>query len=179
MPHVVKGSRTSSATDNKSVTRLFSALLSHRRLRTTSVGRLYGGRETHVMALSSSLLQVLVPAQRPSLGKSLYKSAICKRPPKIAGGQNACIKEFPSMGKCKTISEKNTLSIPDRDSSQDIPVINRLAACLDYADTKIKGKFKFTDTIKAIPIAPKSKVPGAGAKVTLVGWGRTTFESEL
>nr|CAD7434879.1 unnamed protein product [Timema monikensis] len=29
----------------------------------------------------------------------LYKSAICKRPPKIAGGKNASIKEFPFMAE--------------------------------------------------------------------------------
>nr|CAD7407857.1 unnamed protein product [Timema poppensis] len=72
--------------------------------------------------------------------KGLYKSSICKRPPKIVGGKNVSIKEFPFM---------------------------------------IKGKFKFTDNIQVIPIAPKSKVPGEGAKVKLVGWGWTAFESVI
>nr|CAD7411842.1 unnamed protein product [Timema cristinae] len=74
MPHMVKGSRTSSASENKSVMivqmMLVSSLFSHRRLRTASIGRLYIGRETHVMAQSASFLQVLAPAQRPPLKES-------------------------------------------------------------------------------------------------------------
>nr|CAD7415376.1 unnamed protein product [Timema poppensis] len=38
----------------------------------------------------------------------------------------------------------------------------------------IKGEFGFSDTVKAIPIAPRSKVPSKG-EVTLAGWGRIHF----
>ncbi|CAG2065592.1 unnamed protein product, partial [Timema podura] len=44
----------------------------------------------------------------------------------------------------------------------------------DVAIIKIKGEFTFSDTVKAIPIASKSKAPSKG-DVTLAGWGRTKF----
>ncbi|CAG2059783.1 unnamed protein product, partial [Timema podura] len=42
----------------------------------------------------------------------------------------------------------------------------------------IEGEFIFSDTVKTIPIAPKSKVPNKG-EVTLAGWGRIKFYNSL
>nr|CAD7444352.1 unnamed protein product [Timema bartmani] len=48
----------------------------------------------------------------------------------------------------------------------------------DIAIIKIKGEFSFSDTVKIIPIAQRTKVLSKG-EVTLAGWGRIQYNIEM